>query len=332
MGQGARRPGEFELIDRYFRPLATSPGAFGLGDDAALFRAAAGDDVLLKTDLVAAGVHFFPDDPPGSIAKKALRVNLSDIASKGGVPVGYLLSLALPADWTEAWVKAFAAGLKADQKTYGVTLFGGDTSRAAGGLTVSVAAIGRIPRGGMVHRSGAAPGDLLYVSGTIGDAALALAVRLGRINARAAGRGAISLLDRYLHPQPRMGLAAAIRRYASAAMDVSDGLVGDFGHICRQSKVSGVIEAAAVPLSPAARRLVRADPGLMTTVLTGGDDYEILAAIPPKNAAGFERAARAAGVPVTRIGQVRAGKGRPAVVDATGSPVPLEHVSYDHFG
>jgi len=328
-GRGRGRPGEFELIERYFRPLATTPGAFGLSDDAAVFRPPPGEDLLLKTDLIAAGVHFFPEDPPASIARKALRVNLSDIASKGGIAVGYLLSLALPNDWTESWIKKFADGLRVDQETYGVTLFGGDTSRASGGLTISVAAIGRVPKDRMVRRSGARSGDLIYVSGTIGDAALALAIRTGRVKAT-AGKGTRALLDRYLHPQPRLALAPVLRAHASAAMDVSDGLVGDFGHIARSSGIAGDIEAAAVPLSPAARAIVSKHPETLATVLTGGDDYEILATIPPDRASAFEAAASAAAVPVTLIGSVHKGSGVRALGE-NGEPLDLAHASYDHF-
>ena len=204
----AERPGEFELIERYFRPLASDPGAFGLTDDVAVYAPPHGEDVVLKADMIAEGVHFFGNDPPGAIAAKALRVNLSDLASKGATPVGYLLSLALPGDWSEDWLRDFAAGLAADQATFGVSLFGGDTTRAAGGLTVSIAAFGRVPAGSVVRRSGAAPGDLVFVSGTIGNSALGLRIRLGTLDSMPAGKAADHLLDRYLYPQPRVGARA----------------------------------------------------------------------------------------------------------------------------
>jgi thiamine-monophosphate kinase len=324
------RPGEFELIERYFRPLAGDPGALSLTDDAAVYTPARGEEVVLKADLVAEGIHFFPDDPPGSIAAKALRVNLSDLAAKGATPVGYLLSLALRSDWTEAWIAAFAAGLAADQERFGVTLFGGDTSRAAGGTVVSIAVVGRIPNGAIVRRAGARPGDIVFVSGTIGDAALGLRIRLGSIDAMPAGKSADHLLDRYLHPQPRLALAPVIRRYATASLDISDGLVGDFGHICRQSGTGGEIDAAAVPLSAGARALVAADPTALETVLAGGDDYEILATVAESDAEDFAEAAAMAGNPVTRIGRVTAGKGPPVVLGAHG-PIVLRHMSHVHF-
>ncbi len=328
MAKRARRSGEFELIERYFRPLAGDAGAFGLTDDAALYRQRPGDDLVLTCDMIAEGVHFFSDDPPASIARKALRVNLSDLAAKGAEPFGYLMSLALPSGWTEAWVRKFAEGLAADQRAYGVTLLGGDTIRSAGGVAVSVTAMGRVPKGRMVLRSGARPGDIVFVSGTIGDAALGLRIRQGAI---APPRGAKALLDRYLHPQPRMALAAVLRRHATSAMDVSDGLVGDLAHICDVSGVGAEIESALVPLSPAARRAVAADPAALAAVLNGGDDYETLATVAASAAKAFESSAAAVGVPATRIGRVVEGRGPPVVRDAMGQAMRLVGHGHEHF-
>ena len=323
-----RRPGECELIARYFRPLA-GEGAFALTDDAAMIRPRAGEDLVVTTDIVVSGVHFLPGDPPASIAKKALRVNLSDLAAKGAEPAGYLVSLALPGDWTEAWVRGFAAGLAADQATYGVALLGGDTARASDGVTIGITAIGRVPKGKMVLRSGARPGDLVFVSGTIGDAALGLKVRRGEVIARPGD--AKALADRYLHPQPRTVLAPVVRRHASAALDISDGLVGDLGHICETSGVGMEIGAESVPLSNAARALLAADPALLSTILNGGDDYEIAATVSPRRATAFERAAAAAGVPVARIGTVTTGKEAPVVRDRADQPLRLTTRSHTHF-
>jgi thiamine-monophosphate kinase len=324
------RPGEFELIERYFRPLAGDPGAVSLTDDAAVYNPPGGEEVVLKADLIAEHIHFFPDDPPRSIAHKALRVNLSDLAAKGATPVGYLLSLALKPDWTEDWIAGFASGLAADQARYGVTLFGGDTSRAAGGTVVSVAAFGRAPVGAIVRRAGAKPGDIVFVSGTIGDAALGLRVRLGTIDSMPAGKSADHLLDRYLHPQPRVELAPVIRRFATASLDVSDGLVGDFAHICKQSGVGGEIDADAVPLSAGAKALVASDPTALATVLTGGEDFEILATVRASDADHFAEAAAEAGVPVTPIGRVVEGSGPPVVLRREG-PIRLDQFGYTHF-
>ncbi|MCB1497283.1 MAG: thiamine-phosphate kinase [Bauldia sp.] len=327
----AERPGEFELIARYFRPLASDPGAFGLVDDVAVYAPPHGEDLVLKADLIAEGIHFLPEDPPEAIAAKALRVNLSDLAGKGATPVGYLMSIALREDWTEDWIRAFADGLAADQQRFGVTLFGGDTNRAAGGLTVSISAFGLVPAGGVIRRSGAAPGDVVFVSGTVGDSALGLRVRLGTIDAMPAGKATDHLLDRYLYPQPRTELAPVLRRFATASLDVSDGLVGDFAHLCRASRVGGEIDAAAVPLSAGARALVANDRTAMATILAGGDDYEILAAVPEPDAEQYAEEAAEAGVPVTRIGRIVEGEGPPVVRDAEGDVLTLQGTSHVHF-
>lgn len=319
------RPGEFALIDKYFRPLATDRGAFGLMDDAALYLQRPDDDLVLTTDTVAAGIHFFADDPPASIARKALRVNLSDLAAKGAEPFGYLLSLALPENWTEAWLKKFAAGLAGDQKTFGISLLGGDTTKASGGLTIAITALGRIPKGRMVLRSGAKPGDAIFVSCTIGDGALGLKVRGTK------GKGVAHLVDRYLHPRPRVTLAPVLRDYANAAMDVSDGLVGDLGHICDASGVGAEINAQDVPLSPAAAAMLLADSKWLPTILSGGDDYEILATVPERSASAFAADADSADVSVTRIGRIVAGKGPPVVRDSAGKLIKLATASHTHF-
>jgi thiamine-monophosphate kinase len=326
-GKGGR-PGEFEIIARYFRPLASAEGAFALTDDAALVAPKPGEEIVVTCDAIAEGVHFFADDPPRSIAQKALRVNLSDLAAKGAAPFAYVMALALPGDWTEAWLRDFAAGLAVDDKRYGVSLIGGDTILAAGGVTVSITALGSVPRGGMVRRLGARPGDLIMVTGTIGDAALALGIRRGALPDDV---GRYVLLERYLWPEPRVALVEALRRYATSAIDVSDGLVGDLAHICDVSGVGAEVIADAVPLSEPARRLLAGHPPLRMLVLNGGDDYEILATVAPENAARFQEAAAAAGVTVSRIGTILAGKGPPVVKDAEGRAITLIGRSHEHF-
>jgi thiamine-monophosphate kinase len=323
------RPGEFALIERYFRPLASEQGAFGLVDDAALYSPAPDEELVLTVDLIAAGVHFMADDPPVSIARKALRVNLSDLAAKGAKPVGYLVSLALPEDWTEDWVRDFSKGLAEDQATFGTALLGGDTTRASGGVTVSITAIGSVPKGGMVHRSGARPGDAIFVSGTIGDAALGLGVRRGKYKpSQVAAR---FLRDRYLHPQPRVALAPLVRTFATSAMDVSDGLVGDLAHICEASRVGATIDATQIPLSEAAREVVESSSIAFSEAITGGDDYEILASVPEARASDFSAGAKAVGVPVTRIGRIVAGEGPPVVLGIDGNPLIFEALGHTHF-
>jgi thiamine-monophosphate kinase len=324
-----KRPGEFALIERYFRPLATDPGAFGLVDDAALYAPPRGEELVLTLDTIAAGVHFFADDPPAAVARKALRVNLSDLAAKGAVPAAYLMSLALPDGWTEGWVRDFAKGLAGDQKAFGISLLGGDTTRASGGLTVTITAIGRVPKGKMVHRAGARAGDAIFVSGTVGDAALGLGIRLGTLAAPKAAEA--HLRDRYLNPQPRTALAPLVRRFATSAMDVSDGLVGDLAHICRASGVGARIDAASVPLSKAAKALVAGNGLALKIALTGGDDYEILATVPAGRAAKFTSEAEAAGVPVARIGRIVEGRAPPVVLGSDGRPMGFDGLGHTHF-
>lgn len=336
MAGAERRPGEFELIARYFRPLAVDPGALDLRDDAALVATSPGEELVVTVDALAEGVHFFADDPPASIARKALRVNLSDLAAKGAEPVGYLLAVALRTDWTEDWIAGFTEGLRGDQAAYGIALLGGDTTAASGGTTIAITAFGRVPKsgrgtGGMVTRGGARPGDRIFVSGTVGDAALGLRLRLGTLPSPNVRGGEAHLLDRYLHPRPRVALAPVLRRFASAAMDVSDGLVGDLGHICDVSGAGARIDAESVPLSPAAAAAVAADPSALATVLTGGDDYEILATVPEARAGDFAGEAASAGVEVTEIGRMNAEAGGPVVVGRQGKPIPLPHPGHVHF-
>jgi thiamine-monophosphate kinase len=317
---------EDELIARYFKPLAKHPGAFGLTDDAAAIAPPAGHDLVLKTDGLIAGVHFFPDDPAEGVGRKALRVNLSDLAAKGATPLGFLLAIALPKDFSEQWLADFTRGLGDDAETYACPLLGGDTDSTPGPISISVAAFGVVPNGTMVKRSGAKIGDHLFVSGTIGDAALGLQVRKGEL-ADASGH----LASRYRVPQPRTALAETVRAHASAAMDVSDGLVADLAKLCAASNVSADAEVPRVPLSGAASRALGSDCNLITPILTGGEDYEILCAIPPERIASFQSAAAAAGVPVTAIGRIVAGSALPRFLNPEGRPLTFLRPGYSHF-
>jgi thiamine-monophosphate kinase len=326
--------GEDRLIARYFRPLATDPGALGLLDDAATITPPPGSDVVLKTDAVVGGVHFFPDDPPDLIAKKALRVNLSDLAAKGASPAGFLLSLALPQALGGDWLEAFARGLGEDAGAYHCPLMGGDTDRTPGPLCISIAAFGIVPSGTMVRRRGARPGDLVVVTGTIGDAALGLHVRGDPGMAtrwRLDERQRDHLVGRYLLPQPRNALAEALRLHATAAMDVSDGLAGDLGKLCAVSGVAADIEVARVPLSDAARKAVAGDRALIEIALTGGDDYEVVATVPAEARDALMAAAQAAGVALTEIGVVRSDRPGAHFLDHGGKPMEFKKASFSHF-
>lgn len=323
---------EDRLIARYFRPLAAHPGAFGLIDDAAVLTPPPGCDLVLKTDGVIAGVHFFPDDPPRNIGRKALRMNLSDLAAKGAKPIGFLLSVALAKEVDEAWLAAFAAGLGEDAERYACPLLGGDTDHTPGPTSVTIAAFGTVPHGAMVLRSTAKPGDLVVVTGTIGDAALGVKLRkdaaFGERWRLPAARQAY-LIDRYLLPQPRNALANAVLHEATAAMDVSDGLAGDLAKLCRASGVGAEVDIARVPVSDAARAALAADPALIETVLTGGDDYEILLTLAAEKLPRLRAAAAAAGVAVAEIGLVQAGEG--ARFMRNGQALAFARAAYSHF-
>ena len=323
---------EERLIARYFRPLATHAGAFSLGDDAAAVTPPPGCDLVLTTDGVIAGVHFLPHDPPGMIARKVLRMNLSDLAAKGAKPMGFLLSVALPANIEEKWIAAFAEGLGQDAEAYGCPLLGGDTDHTPGLLSVTVAAFGTVPQGKMVRRATAKPGDVVVVTGTIGDAALGVLKRKdNRLGKRwnLADEQSEYLSHRSLLPEPRTAIAEAVLHQASAAMDVSDGLVGDLAKLCRASGVAAKIDVARVPLSGAAQAALAADPTLIDTILTGGDDYEILMTLPPQRLDAFRAAARQAGVAVAEIGRITAGQGARFVRD--GQMLTFARPSYSHF-
>ena len=323
---------EDSLIARYFKPLASDPGALGLVDDAAILQAL-GCDIVVTTDAVVEGVHYLATDPPDTIARKALRVNLSDLAAKGALPAGFVLTLALR-NAEESWLKAFAAALGEDAGQFRCPLLGGDTVSTPGPLTISIAAFGRVPAGKMVRRSGAKPGDRVMVTGTIGDAALGLDILKGGPVAAAladdAGARAM-LIGRYRVPQPRNALAKAVRNHARAAMDVSDGLAGDLAKLCGVSGVSAVIDAPSIPLSPAAAALLVRGTVDIETIVSGGDDYEVLCTVPEDSFEAFVQAAGQAGVAVSSIGVIVAGSSVPRFLDGEGREIALPRLSYSHF-
>jgi thiamine-monophosphate kinase len=326
--------GEDRLIARYFKPLVTHPGALGLIDDAAVVGVPLGHDLVVKTDAIIGGVHFFTGDPPDAVAKKALRVNLSDLAAKGAKPLGFLLSIALPTGIGDRWLEGFSAALGADAERFGCPLFGGDTDRTPGPLTISISAFGTLPHGTMVLRSGAKPGDRIVVTGTIGDAAVGLVLRR---DPQAAGRWGLDsameahLLRRYLVPEPRNAIAEALRRHAHGGMDVSDGLAGDLSKMCRASDVTGIVEVARVPLSEATRRALAAEPGLLDVILTGGDDYEVLASVAEDEVGDLAAEAAAAGVTTTEIGTIGVGEGKARLLGRDGTELTFVRASFSHF-
>ncbi len=313
-------PAEFAFIARHFRKLA-GPGALDLLDDAALLTPTPGTELVLAADAIVEHVHFLPDDPPGDIARKLLRVNLSDLAAMGADPRGYLMTIAVPPGRDDAFFAAFSAGLASDQAQFGIALLGGDTTGTAGPLALSLTVVGEVPQGEAVRRRGARAGDLLFVTGTIGDGALGLRALRGELPDPDG-----DLADRYRRPRPRLGFP--LRRLATSAIDVSDGLLQDAGHLARASGVALVIERDRVPLSPAARACGLA---WLETCLTGGDDYELLFTVAAGSAPALAAAARESSVAVSCIGRVEQGPSRVTLLDDQGASVAIGRGGYSHF-
>ncbi len=319
---------EFERIERYFSPLSqAAPGALELKDDAALLTPPAGRQLVFTADAMVAGVHFLPDDDAGEIARKLLRVNLSDLAAMAAEPLGYLLTAAWPSGTEETWIARFAAGLSQDQRLFGIDLLGGDTVRTDGPLTLSLTAIGSVPAGQALLRSGAGQGDGIFLSGSIGDGALGLDLlqgRLGGLNEQQSDY----LAARYRLPEPRLALGRALRGLATAAIDISDGLLADLGHLLRASGQGAEIERALIPLSEPAARAVSGDPDNWQRILAGGDDYELLFTAP----AQFDRAAVAAALDLrlTRVGRIIGDEGLRLLGD-DGEILRPEIKGYRHF-
>lgn len=332
--EGELAGGEEALIAEFWAPLTAGyAGARTLKDDAATIAAPPGEELVVTTDALIAGVHFFPDEDPFSVAWKALAVNVSDLIAKAAAPLTYVMNIALPASVTREWLSRFAQGLDAAQGAFGCRLIGGDTDRTPGPLSVSITAFGTVPVGGMLPRNGARAGDRVYVTGTIGDAALGLTLRRDpHSSARWACTPAAAdyLAGRFSRPQPPLAIVAALRACASAGMDVSDGLMKDFGRLCRASGVGGRIEAARVPFSDAARAAL--DAGITPAeLMAGGEDYEVLACVPEPRASVFEAMAAESGTRVTCIGSIEAHGHGITAFDADGTPLHFAHTGWDHF-
>ena len=332
----ARPLSEDDMIALWLAPLA-GPAGLGLRDDAALIDVPDGFQLVTTVDALVAGVHFFADDPPASIARKVLGVNLSDLAAKGSTPFGFLLSMALPKQWPQKDLQAFIEALGVMARAFECPLIGGDTTATSGPLTFSLTAFGLVPDGQMVRRTTAQTGDLIAVTGTVGDGALGLLLKsdpdapwVQKLSPAARA----FLRDRYLHPQPRLAFAPGLRRYAHAAMDVSDGLVGDLAKLLRASTQTGRIDVEKVPLSPAAEQAIMNEPSLFETVLTGGDDYELLLTFAPAQLEALKQAAKSCGLELTVIGAVdrlRDAPSAPLKIFRRGQAMSFSHGSYQHF-
>lgn len=328
-----RPPGEAAIIAALVPLTARFPGAFALGDDCALLAPEPGMDLVLKTDAVASGVHFFDGERAADVGWKALAVNVSDLVAKGADPRVYLMSLSFPDAPAADWLAGFVDGLAEAQRAFGIVLAGGDTDRRPGPLSITIMAVGAVPAGRMVRRGSAAAGDILYVSGTVGDSFLGLSVRSDPDAAARLGLGvddASLVRGRYARPTPRLALAPVVLRHARAAMDLSDGLVKDLGRMARASGVGAVVDAARVPLSRAGQTAVDRDATVLAALLTGGDDYEVLAAVPPQAAAAFEADSAAAGVAVTAVGAIT-DDDAVVVRDRTGQAMTFPREGWDHF-
>ena len=324
--------GETGIIERYFAPLAkNTPGAFGLSDDAGLIAPREGMDLVLTTDMVVEGVHYLKNTAPRDIAYKALGVNVSDLCAKGADPSVYLLSIALSGTPDPQWLDELSEGFAEAQSDFGCTLLGGDTVHTPGPVAISITAAGFVPASEMVHRSGAVAGDHVYVTGTIGDAALGLSLLQGSGRDHLSAEQAEFLQRRYWRPQPRLAVIPVIRTHASAAMDISDGLAGDFAKLCSASNVGGVINAADVPLSDAAARWLAQEPKHLGSVLTGGDDYEVLMSVSEKNISAFESDCASSGLQNNCIGRIASRNEGVQVLGEDGTAMQFEQLSYDHF-
>jgi thiamine-monophosphate kinase len=323
--------GEFDHIARWLRPLTFgAPEALDLLDDAAVISSRPGFDLVVTKDAMVAGVHFLPDDPLDLVARKLLRANLSDLAAKAAEPYGYFLAVAWPSGTTDADRERFAAGLGVDQQLFGLTLFGGDTVSTAGPLVVSATLMGWVPAGTMVRRAGARPGDVVLVSGAIGDGGLGLRAATGDLPG-AAPEHLAALAERYRLPEPRLALREALRAHASAAADVSDGLLADAGHIAKASAVGMRLRLDDMPLSPAAQAWVERQPDramALAELAALGDDYEVVATVSPERVAAAVAMAGAAGVALTAIGEVVEGEGIGATY--AGAPVSVRRHGWTH--
>ncbi len=326
--------GEFELIEALFAPLAAGdPGTFGLKNDAALISHGPDESLVATADCLVEGVHFRAGDAGGDVARKALRVNLSDLAAMGARPRGYLLTLSLPTPLEESWLEAFAVGLALDQAEFGLTLLGGDTTRTPGPRTLSVTALGTVPAGRCLQRGTARPDDLIVVSGHLGDGALGLKVLEGELDGLDELDKA-ALAARYRLPQPRLALGRALlmEDLASAALDISDGLLGDLGHITKASGLAAEIKRDAIPLSPEARRALDLAAGAgWADILTGGDDYELLFTLSPERREELQALSDKLDLPLSEIGRIAAGQGAVTLRDAKGRAIDLPTAGWQHF-
>lgn len=320
---------EFDIISKYFAPLATSTGSLGLLDDGAIFSTSVDNETVLTTDTIISGVHFLQDAGPEDIAARLLAVNISDLAAMGASPIGYLLAISLTRKQDCNWLDRFAKELNKAQQDYGLSLYGGDTVLTSGPLTLTLTAFGSVPKGKSLKRSGAKAGDLIYVSGTIGDAYLGLSL-LSKDLTVLNNKHRDYLIHRFKRPEPRYELSQNLLEIATSAIDVSDGLIAELGHICKASNVGGQIFAPNIPLSIAASSIINDNYLLFNEMISGGDDYELLFTIPKHYQSNIEGLKNLMGIKLTQIGVITSKK-IIKLLDSNKRNIDLKKVGYSHF-
>ncbi|MEL0105838.1 MAG: thiamine-phosphate kinase [Rhodospirillaceae bacterium] len=320
---------EFGLIAEYFAPLAKSPGALGLLDDGAILQLEPDQELVMTADMIVSGVHFLPSAQAEEIAIRLLAVNVSDLAAMGAAPIGYLLSVALTDEQDGNWLARFSKRLERDQQNYDMVLLGGDTVSTPGPLTLNVTAFGSVPKGQALQRSHAQPGDAIYVSGTIGDSALGLMALQNQLPDIGEGIST-ALIERFQNPQPRVALGQSLRGIAGGVADISDGLLADLGHICKASNTGATLFAGEIPLSAAARTVLEKAPNLIDSVLSGGDDYELIFTISGESQHQFDQLQNTSALPLTQIGEISAGS-TVEVRAENGENIDVKSRGYSHF-
>ena len=326
--------GEFELILNVFAPLAAgAPGSLNLTDDAAIITPSSDQEVVVTADTIVEGIHFRSEDPPETVGMKALAVNLSDLAAMGATPHGYTLSAAWPSKASATWITDFAAGLMAMQEQHQIHLLGGDTVATSGPICINITAFGFVKKGSAVQRSGARPGDILYVTGSLGDAALGLDLLMGQLAVHLSSDFHSYLIARYQQPQPRTTFSALVREHATSAIDVSDGLVADVAHLASASQVKIIIRRSAIPLSPAARQMIGDNHDQAIHIWGAGDDYE-LAFTASRNWHMGNQLPEFSNVPITAIGEVYVADGNTGdviLVDDNENAIDIANIGFRHF-
>ncbi|MEQ9199094.1 MAG: thiamine-phosphate kinase, partial [Rhodospirillales bacterium] len=323
-GKMAERDGEFDLIADLFAPLS-GEGALNLTDDAAVLTPAPGKQLVIAKDAMVEGVHYLPDTAPGLIARKLMRTNLSDLAAMGAEPVGYLIAMFRDSSMNADWLKGFAAGLRQDQECFGLSLVGGDSVSTPGPGAFSLTILGQTEPGQAILRGGAQAGDLVYVTGTIGDAGLGLKILQNKLTVTDPAHRSF-LISRHQVPEPRLAIGHALRGIASAAIDVSDGLISDIGHIADVSGLAGEIDISGLPVSTAAEATGRD----LLTLATSGDDYELVFCSPADRATDIDRLAAVHNLRITCIGRMTAGSGI-QVFDENGSKIDCDNTGWRHY-